>query len=169
MSATATALHSLSLMAALLLTLIFLSLTLSLCAAKSAGDSPPSSCTDELVRFSPCLSYGMGWVRAEIDDGATGRAWGSVGVRFRLDRGWGRALLAGVRQGRWRRPLGTATHSLRWRRPSGTATRSLRRNSGDRSPTVGEIPMTGVPRPVTKSPDLNRIASRLALLNLPFE
>ncbi|XP_004298282.1 PREDICTED: uncharacterized protein LOC101305554 [Fragaria vesca subsp. vesca] len=52
-TAAAAALHSPSLMAALLLTAIFLSLG----AAKSARGSPPSSCADELVRFSPCLSY----------------------------------------------------------------------------------------------------------------
>ncbi|PRQ38582.1 putative bifunctional inhibitor/plant lipid transfer protein/seed storage helical [Rosa chinensis] len=52
-TATATSLRSSSLMAVLLLASLFVTLG----AAKSAKESPPSACADELVRFSPCLSY----------------------------------------------------------------------------------------------------------------
>ncbi|PRQ36461.1 putative bifunctional inhibitor/plant lipid transfer protein/seed storage helical [Rosa chinensis] len=50
---TATTLRSSSLMAILLLASLFVTLG----SEKSAKESSPSACADELVRFSPCLSY----------------------------------------------------------------------------------------------------------------
>ena len=52
-TAIATALHSSSFMAVLLLAAILVTLG----AAESAKESPPSACADERVRVSPCLSY----------------------------------------------------------------------------------------------------------------
>ncbi|KAL6129724.1 hypothetical protein ACLB2K_073073 [Fragaria x ananassa] len=120
----------------------------------------------------------MGWVRAEIDDGVAGVRSGLGWSSTWLDRGWGRALLAGVRRGQWRRPVfsfssveeavgdcdlfssveeaagdcnsfSSVKVGAQRRNWVPRSITSYRGNSGDRIPTVGKIPVTGFRRPVT--------------------